>query len=52
VKGLNLSLLCRSWKHRACVGKANTSGNDVSVPPGFPPNLVDTLINEDVNFVI
>ncbi|XP_024634659.1 uncharacterized protein [Medicago truncatula] len=33
-----------SRKHRVCVGKDNISGNDVGVPPGFPPNLVDTLI--------
>jgi len=32
-----------SAKPRANVGKANKSGNDVGVPPGFPPNLVDTL---------
>ncbi|PNY11397.1 serine/threonine-protein phosphatase, partial [Trifolium pratense] len=30
-------------KHRLHVVKFNTSGNDVGVPPGFPPNLVDTL---------
>ncbi|XP_045822340.1 uncharacterized protein LOC123915242 [Trifolium pratense] len=32
-----------SRKHRAHVGNANRSGNDVGVPPGFPPNLVDSL---------
>ncbi|KAK2387266.1 serine/threonine-protein phosphatase 7 long form protein [Trifolium repens] len=32
-----------SRKQRANVGKANRSGNDVGVPPGFPPNLVDSL---------
>ncbi|XP_058782321.1 uncharacterized protein LOC131656691 [Vicia villosa] len=32
-----------SRKHRTDVGKANRSGNDIGVPPGFPPNLVDTL---------
>ena len=32
-----------SRKHRACRGKANRSCNDVSVPLGFPPNLVETL---------
>ncbi|WJX55765.1 hypothetical protein P8452_41498 [Trifolium repens] len=31
-----------SRKHRRYVGKAKSS-NDVGVPPGFPPNLVDTL---------
>ena len=33
-----------SRKPRAHVGKASKSGIDFSVPPGFPPNLVDTLI--------
>ncbi|CAJ2639719.1 unnamed protein product [Trifolium pratense] len=33
-----------SRTHRGHVGKANRSGNDVGVPPGFPPNLVDTLV--------
>ncbi|XP_045822343.1 uncharacterized protein LOC123915246 [Trifolium pratense] len=33
-----------SRKHRAHVGKANRRGNDVGVPPGFRPHLVDTLI--------
>jgi hypothetical protein len=32
-----------SRKHKARVGKANRSGNDVGVPPGFPPNIVDSL---------
>ncbi|KAK2441320.1 serine/threonine-protein phosphatase 7 long form protein [Trifolium repens] len=32
-----------SRKHKAHVGEANRSGNDVGVPPGFPPNLVDSL---------
>ncbi|GAU20521.1 hypothetical protein TSUD_130790 [Trifolium subterraneum] len=32
-----------SRKHRLHVGKFNTSGNDAGVPPGFPPNVVDTL---------
>jgi hypothetical protein len=32
-----------SRKHRNFVGKANGSGNDISVPPGFPPNLVESL---------
>jgi hypothetical protein len=27
-------------------GKTNIRGNDVCVPPGFPPNLVNTLILE------
>ncbi|XP_058754858.1 uncharacterized protein LOC131628008 [Vicia villosa] len=30
-------------KHRTHVGKANIRGNDIDVPPGFPPNLVDTI---------
>jgi hypothetical protein len=33
-----------SRKPRALVGKAYRRGNDVGVPPGFPPHLVDTLI--------
>ncbi|MCI23272.1 hypothetical protein A2U01_0044451, partial [Trifolium medium] len=33
-----------SRKHRARVGNVNRRGNDVGVPPGFPPHLVDTLI--------
>ncbi|CAI8596559.1 unnamed protein product [Vicia faba] len=33
-----------SRKHRTHVGKANRRGNDIGVPPGFPPNLIDTLI--------
>ncbi|CAK8565543.1 unnamed protein product [Lathyrus sativus] len=33
-----------SRKHRTDVGKANRSDNDIGVPPGFPPNLVDTLM--------
>ncbi|XP_024634660.1 uncharacterized protein [Medicago truncatula] len=33
-----------SRKPRAHVGKASKSGVDFSVPPGFPPNLVDTHI--------
>ncbi|XP_045822339.1 uncharacterized protein LOC123915241 [Trifolium pratense] len=32
-----------SRKRRAHVGKANRSGNEVGVPPGFPPNLADSL---------
>jgi hypothetical protein len=32
-----------SRKQRAHVGKANSTGNDVDVPPGFPPNLVDKI---------
>ncbi|KAK2387270.1 serine/threonine-protein phosphatase 7 long form protein [Trifolium repens] len=32
-----------SRKHRPFVGKAIGSGNDVGVPLGFPPNLVDSL---------
>jgi len=32
-----------SRKHRAHVEKTNRSINDVGVPPGFPPNLVDIL---------
>ncbi|KAK2387268.1 serine/threonine-protein phosphatase 7 long form protein [Trifolium repens] len=32
-----------SRKHRCHVGKANIRGNDVGVPPGFPPHLVNTL---------
>ncbi|KAK2387308.1 serine/threonine-protein phosphatase 7 long form protein [Trifolium repens] len=32
-----------SRKPRAHVGKAYRRGNDVGVPPGFPPHLVDTL---------
>ncbi|KAL5077616.1 hypothetical protein RYX36_016600 [Vicia faba] len=32
-----------SRKHRACVGKFNRNSNEVGVPPGFPPNLVDCL---------
>ncbi|XP_061337338.1 uncharacterized protein LOC133284352 [Gastrolobium bilobum] len=34
----------RSSNHRSHWSKANTSGNDVDVPPGFPPKLVNTLI--------
>ena len=32
-----------SRKHRPHVGKTNRIINDVGVPPGFPPNLVDLL---------
>ncbi|XP_058782356.1 uncharacterized protein LOC131656750 [Vicia villosa] len=32
-----------SRKHRPCVGKLSRSFNEVGVPPGFPPNLVDFL---------
>jgi hypothetical protein len=32
-----------SRKHRPFVGKANGSGNDDGVPPGFPPNIVESL---------
>jgi len=32
-----------SRKHRPHLGKTNRSSNDVGVPPGFPPNLVDLL---------
>jgi hypothetical protein len=33
-----------SRKQRSqCVGKANSSGNDDDIPPGFASNLVDTL---------
>jgi len=31
-------------KNTPHVGKANISGNDVGVPPGFPTNCVETLI--------
>ncbi|PNY08761.1 serine/threonine-protein phosphatase [Trifolium pratense] len=33
----------RSRKHQPHVGKTKRSSNDVGGPPGFPPNLVDTL---------
>jgi hypothetical protein len=36
-----------SRKRRSFYGKANTSGNDIGVPPGFPPNLVDFLTFEN-----
>ncbi|CAJ2639716.1 unnamed protein product [Trifolium pratense] len=32
---------------RSFVRKANTRGNDIGVPPGFPPNLVDFLTFEN-----
>ncbi|CAL5202083.1 unnamed protein product [Lathyrus oleraceus] len=32
-----------SRKHRPYVGKLNRSSNEVGVPPGFPPKLVDCL---------
>ncbi|XP_045822344.1 uncharacterized protein LOC123915247 [Trifolium pratense] len=37
-----------SRKHRPLVGKANRSGIDVGVPPGFPPHLVDLLSFENI----
>ncbi|CAJ2646618.1 unnamed protein product [Trifolium pratense] len=33
----------RSRKHQPHVGKTKRSSNDVGSPPGFPPNLVDTI---------